>query len=99
RIVDFPQPEGPTRMTNSPSSISRSTPLTAVYPSGYVLTMPWGVIEDTSYSLALDCALVEPRDDAAQEDKDDDDDRNGDDDRGSGDRPRGFLELGGSGEE
>src|SRR5699024_245843 len=73
--------------------------LTAVYPSGYVLTMPWRLIEDTSYSLALDCALGEPRDDAALEDEDDDDDRNGDDDRGSGDRPRGFLELGGSGEE
>src|SRR5690625_4962205 len=61
--------------------------------------MPWRLIEDTSYSLALDCALGEPRDDAALEDEDDDDDRNGDDDRGSGDRPRGFFELGGSREE
>src|SRR5690625_3619291 len=61
--------------------------------------MPWRLIEDTSYSLALDRTLGEARDDAALEDEDDDDDRNGDDDRGSGDRPRGFFELGGSREE
>src|SRR5690625_402422 len=61
--------------------------------------MPWRLIEDTSSSLALDCALGEPGDDAALEDEDDDDDRDGDDDRGSGDRPRGFLELGGTREE
>jgi hypothetical protein len=27
RSVDFPQPEGPTKITNSPSAIDRSTPL------------------------------------------------------------------------
>ena len=27
RSVDFPQPEGPTKITNSPSFISRSIPL------------------------------------------------------------------------
>jgi hypothetical protein len=32
--VDFPQPDGPTRMTNSPSAISRSTLFTAAVPSG-----------------------------------------------------------------
>ncbi len=33
-VVDFPQPEGPTRITNSPSAISRFTSLTASAPSG-----------------------------------------------------------------
>src|SRR5699024_12743661 len=94
RIVDFPQPEGPTRMTNSPSSISRSTPLTAVYPSEYVLAMPWRLIEDTSYSLAIDCAMGEAWGYAALGDEDDDDDRNSGDDSGSGDRPRGFIDVG-----
>jgi hypothetical protein len=31
RIVDLPQPEGPTSTTKVPSSISRSTPLMATY--------------------------------------------------------------------
>ncbi len=33
-VVDFPQPDGPTRMTNSPSAISRSMWSTASAPSG-----------------------------------------------------------------
>src|SRR3954451_5989033 len=33
--VDFPQPEGPTRIMNSPSPISRFMSLTASKPSGY----------------------------------------------------------------
>jgi hypothetical protein len=33
-MVDFPQPDGPTRMMNSPSAISMSTSLTANAPSG-----------------------------------------------------------------
>ena len=32
--VDFPQPDGPTRIMNSPSPISRLTCLTASVPSG-----------------------------------------------------------------
>jgi hypothetical protein len=32
--VDFPQPDGPTRIMNSPSAISRSICLTASKPSG-----------------------------------------------------------------
>ena len=36
--VDFPQPDGPTRMKNSPSSIVKSAPFTASKPSGYRLT-------------------------------------------------------------
>ena len=35
--VDFPQPEGPTKTTNSPSSISRSTPLiTSTVPKDFL---------------------------------------------------------------
>ena len=33
-VVDFPQPDGPTRMTNSPSAMSRLMSLTASAPSG-----------------------------------------------------------------
>ena len=36
--VDFPQPDGPTRIMNSPSAMSRLTSLTAVNPSPYFLT-------------------------------------------------------------
>src|SRR5690606_20143318 len=43
--VDFPHPDGPTRMTNSPSAMSRLTPLTAVKPSGYVFTTLSRVID------------------------------------------------------
>ena len=32
--VDFPQPDGPTRIMNSPSPMSRSMALTASVPSG-----------------------------------------------------------------
>src|SRR5258708_29541923 len=38
RSVVFPQPEGPTRTMNSPSSIVMSTPSTARTPFGNVLT-------------------------------------------------------------
>src|SRR3954467_13254094 len=37
--VDFPQPDGPTRIMNSPSAMSRLTSLTAGKPSPYCLTM------------------------------------------------------------
>ena len=36
--VDFPQPDGPTRIMNSPSAMSRLTSLTAGNPSPYSLT-------------------------------------------------------------
>ena len=35
--VDFPQPDGPTRIMNSPSAISRLSSFTASKPSGYFL--------------------------------------------------------------
>src|SRR3954452_18668999 len=38
--VVFPQPDGPTSTMNSPFEISRSSPFTAVVPSGYVLVTP-----------------------------------------------------------
>ena len=43
--VDFPQPDGPTRMTNSPSATSRLTSLTAGNPSPYCLTMFFMLME------------------------------------------------------
>ena len=36
--VDFPQPDGPTRIANSPSAMSRLTLLTALNPSPHLLT-------------------------------------------------------------
>ena len=39
RVVDFPQPEGPTKMINSLSAISRLKFFTATNPLGYVLLM------------------------------------------------------------
>nr|CRL81115.1 hypothetical protein CPGR_04329 [Mycolicibacter nonchromogenicus] len=33
-VVDFPQPEGPTRMMNSPSAMLSDRSLTATAPSG-----------------------------------------------------------------
>ena len=43
--VDFPHPDGPTRMTNSPSATSRLTSLTAANPSLYSLTMLFMLME------------------------------------------------------
>src|SRR3954454_6803743 len=37
--VDFPHPDGPTRIMNSPSAMSRLTSFTAGKPSPYCLTM------------------------------------------------------------
>ena len=34
RVVDFPHPDGPTRMMNSPSRMSRLMSFTAIAPSG-----------------------------------------------------------------
>src|SRR5581483_6811367 len=43
RAVVLPQPGGPTRTMNSPSSIVRSSEFTAVVPSGYVFVTPSNV--------------------------------------------------------
>ena len=43
-VVDLPQPEGPTRIMNSPSAMSRLMSLTALKPSPYSLQMFFRVI-------------------------------------------------------
>ena len=51
--VDFPQPDGPTRIMNSPSPISRFMSLTASKPSGYRFHTFWNVISAIPLSLPL----------------------------------------------
>src|SRR6201997_5009468 len=88
-VVDFPQPDGPTRMTNSPSAISRLKSLTASDPSGKRLVMCSSTISAMYLSLtplALDGAGRQPGDDPALEEQHEDDDRDRDDHRGGGDR-------------
>src|ERR1700739_4521007 len=90
-VVDFPKPDGPTRMTNSPSAISRLKSLTASDPSGKRLVMCSSTISATCLSLtplALDRAGRQPGDDPALEEQHEDDDRDGDDHRGGRDRTR-----------
>src|SRR5690349_1704570 len=87
-VVDFPQPDGPTRMTNSPSAIFRLKSLTASDPSGKRLVMCSSTISATCLSLtplALDRAGRQPGDDPALEEQHEDDDRDGDDHRGGRD--------------
>src|SRR3954449_5116714 len=94
--VDFPQPDGPTRITNSPSAMSRLRSFTASKPSGYRLVTWSRTISDMrwlSFSLALDGARRQAGHDAALEDQHHDDDGNGDHDRRSGDGAGRLLEL------
>src|SRR3569833_3329930 len=81
RVVDFPQPDGPTRMMNSPSAISRATSCTAVVPSGYFLVTLSRTMSATSAHLTLHRAGRQARDDALLEEEHEQDDRNSDDDR------------------
>src|SRR6478672_10318477 len=97
--VDFPQPDGPTRMTNSPSLMSRLTSFTAGNPSPYFLTMLMSWISAMSAPSALDRTVGEAGDDLPLEQQHEDDDGDGDDDGGRGDRSGGLLELRGAGEE
>src|SRR6516225_4198566 len=105
RVVDFPHPDGPTRMMNSPSAMSRLMSFTASAPSGKRLLMCSSMISATLCSLsplsrlALDRAGCQPGDDPPLEEQHEDDDRNGDDDRGGRDRPGGHRELRTAGEE
>src|SRR6201989_1193923 len=90
-VVDLPQPDGPTRMTNSPSAISRLKSLTASDPSGKRLVMCSSTISAMCLSLtplALDRAGRQPGDDPALEEQHEDDDWDGDDHRGGRDRTR-----------
>src|SRR5215204_2538143 len=78
RRVDFPQPEGPTRMKNSPSSMVKSAESTANVPSGNRLvteSTSMTAMRPTSRALALDGAGRQPGHDAALEDQHHDDDR------------------------
>src|SRR6186997_1220494 len=75
--VDLPQPEGPTRIMNSPSPTSRLMSLTASEPSAKTLVIPSRVISDIAGSLSLDGPGGEAGDDAALEEEDEDDDRHG----------------------
>src|SRR6187402_2304892 len=81
--VDFPQPDGPTRIMNSPSAISRLMSLTARNPSSYRLTMFLMLIAAIGVSpsrpgSALDGTGREAGHDSALEHQDDDHDGNGD---------------------
>src|SRR5690606_22805640 len=71
--VDFPHPDGPTRIMNSPSCTSMLTSLTAGKPSPYFLTMFFMVM--AAIGSTLHCAGGEAGDDLALEQQDDDDDR------------------------
>src|SRR3954471_20617784 len=94
RAVDFPQPDGPTRIMNSPSSMSRSMCLTASNPSGYrFVTSRSAICAIGVRSLSLDGARREPGDDPPLEDQNHDDDRDGDHDGGRGDLAGRVLEL------
>src|SRR3954453_1811025 len=106
--VDLPHPEGPTRMTNSPSAMSRLTPFTARNPSPYCLTMSLRVMAAIgspswdglrAWTSALDGALGQAGHDLTLEEQDEDDDRDGHDDGRGRDRPGRLLELRGAGEE
>src|ERR1700729_2630414 len=95
-VVDLPQPDGPTRMTNSPSAILRLKSLTASDPSGKRLVMCSSTISATCLSLtplALDRAGRQPGDDPALEEQHEDDDRDGNDHRRGRDGPGRNREL------
>src|SRR5947209_15202087 len=90
--VEFPRRDGPTRMTNSPSAMSRLASFTASVPSAYRL-VTWLMVISAMAPSAFDGAGGEAGDDAALEDQHHDDDGDGDDDGGGGDRTRRLLEL------
>src|SRR3989337_2688294 len=69
--VDFPQPEGPTRIMNSPSWTSMLTSFTAGNPSPYFLTMFF--MSMAAMGSTLHCAGGQTGDDLALEKQDDDD--------------------------
>src|SRR5215217_1466649 len=77
--VDLPEPEGPTRMTNSPSAMSRLTSSTAMVPSVKSLVTWSKTMPAMCLLLTLYRAGGEPRDDPTLKEENEDDDRNGDD--------------------
>src|SRR6188472_172854 len=80
--VDFPQPDGPTRIMNSPSCTSMLTSFTAGKPSPYLLTMFF--ISMVVIGSPLHRSGRQPGNDLSLEQQDDDDDRDGDHHRGGG---------------
>src|SRR3954447_2688781 len=80
--VDFPHPDGPTRIMNSPSCTSMLTSFTALNPSPYVLTM--FLMSMAAIGSPLHSAGCEPGDDLSLEQQDDEDDRDRDQHRGGG---------------
>src|SRR6266513_2172515 len=89
--VDFPEPDGPTMIMNSPSLISRLSSLTATVPSGNrrVMLSSWM----SAMALSLHGSGCEARHDAPLEEED------RDDHGGRCDLSRGLLELRGALEE
>src|ERR671916_1614454 len=90
--VDFPQPDGPTRIMNSPSPMSRSTCLTASVPSGYRFVTFWSWISAITPS-PLHRAGGEPGDYSLLEQEHENDQRDRDHDRSRGLRSERDLEL------
>src|SRR5919202_6124091 len=78
--VDFPHPDGPTRIINSASRISKFMCLTASKPSGYRLTTSSNSISAMRFRLlsALDRARGQSGDDALLEEQDEQDQRHRD---------------------
>src|SRR3954452_5555058 len=99
--VDFPQPDGPTRIISSPSRISRFMCLTASKPSGYRLTTSSNSISAMSVRLlsALDRTRGQAGDDALLEDQDEQDQRDRDHHGRRRDAAERHLVLGRAGEE
>src|SRR5690349_5357473 len=95
--VDFPHPDGPTRITNSPSATSMETSFTAGKPSPYFLTMFF--IEMAAIRSPLHRAGREPGDDLALEYEDDEHDRDRRDDGSRGQQRRRPVERIGTHEE
>src|SRR5215469_13459571 len=79
--VDFPQPDGPTRIINSPSGTSRFMCLTASKPSAYRLVTSSNSISAMSVRLllflSLDRARRQTGHDPSLENQHDDHDRDG----------------------
>src|SRR5262245_7789211 len=97
-VVDFPQPDGPTRMTNSPSPMERLASSTASRPSGKRL-VTWSNTMSAMPGLSLHRAGRQPGHDPTLEQQHENDDRDGDDDGRRRDRTDRLGELRRPGEE
>src|SRR4029450_9005276 len=103
RIVDFPHPDGPTRITNSPSAMSRlpSAPAGVVAPEKVLVR--WSSRMLVMGHLSLWSSLHRPggeaRDDLTLENENQDHHRDGHDPRRRRDGGRGLLEERLAGEE